>query len=117
MAICRGLQVANVYLGGTLKQNILDHSRIGGKDIFHKVSFFGELEELYGKAGFVNSAHHQCILKPGRDIQITASGEDGVIEGFYRKNIHAYQFHPERLCLNQTDGERIFSAFYKKYFD
>ena len=116
MAICRGLQIANVYLGGTLVQNVLGHSQIGGEDVFHKVAFFGELQTLYGESGFVNSAHHQCVGKLGRGAIVTAMGDNGVIEGFSRERLHAYQFHPERLCLNSTDGRKIFSAFYGKYF-
>ena len=116
MAICRGLQIANVYLGGTLVQNVLGHSRIGGEDVFHKVCFYGELQTIYGEAGFVNSAHHQCIGKLGRGATITAASDEGIVEGFSCRSLHSYQFHPERLCLNKTDGEKIFSAFYERFF-
>ena len=116
MAICRGLQLANVYLGGTLRQNVTGHDRVGGKDVFHKAEFYGELEKLFGYSGYINSAHHQCTEKLGRGITVTAVSEDGVVEGFSCKNLHAYQFHPERLCLRRTNGGKIFSAFYKKYF-
>lgn len=115
IAVCRGLQVVNVYFGGTLEQNVFGHSQINGEDVFHRVKLFGFLSEIYGDTALVNSAHHQTVSEVGEGLFVTAIGEDGVIEGLSRKNLIAFQFHPERLSRN-IDGSKIFSRFYSDNF-
>ena len=116
IAICRGLQVVNVYFGGTLRQHEKSHSQIGGEDIFHEVKLFGSLKNLYGDKAIVNSAHHQTVAVVGDGLSVTALAKDGVVEGLSRKNLVAFQFHPERLS-GITDGSKIFSKFYSDNFD
>ena len=87
LAICRGLQVLNVFLGGTLIPHI---PALSGKlphkdqqDVYHSVSISPD-SQLFRITGtsheMVNSSHHQAIEKPGSGLQITASSEDGIIE-------------------------------------
>ena len=116
LAICRGAQIANVYFGGTLKQNVEGHSRVNDKDSYHTVEFLNGLSSVFGKTGTVNSAHHQSVKRLGYGLKVTAFSRDGVIEGFEAPCLHAFQFHPERLSLPNADGGKIFRKFYNDYF-
>jgi len=108
LAICYGCQLLNVYLGGTLIQDVrsetgttLAHrkkdvtpeaarpggpARLGGPtdDPRHAAQFEPD-SRLAGIAGGVtaeiNSSHHQAIEKPGKDLRVTAHAPDGIIEG------------------------------------
>src|SRR4051794_30127822 len=65
LAICRGLQLLNVHLGGTLHQHLAAHP-IGGDGV-HEVRFTGDgtLRGIYGPRCPVNSLHHQSVATPG----------------------------------------------------
>jgi len=92
MGICRGMQVINVYFGGTLIQDIDGHgSKANGEDSFHMV-------ELEGKHVEANSSHHQVIDDLGENLTVTAKSPDGIIEAFSHNSlpVMAYQWHPER---------------------
>ncbi len=111
--ICRGLQIMNVFFGGTLIQDIPSQipSAIHHRDIdkydgyFHGVEFVagGLFEALHTqkKGGEVNSIHHQGIKQLGKGLQVEARcSEDGLIEGFVHEegpkgSIMAVQWHPE----------------------
>lgn len=109
LGICRGLQLINVYKGGTLyldngesKNEI--HKR-GTEDKKHQVqvaknSFFYSI--VKEESGEVNSSHHQSIEKLGTDLKAVAHSEDGVIEVIESTNpeeqfLLAVQWHPERM--------------------
>jgi putative glutamine amidotransferase len=91
LGICRGMQLINVYFGGTLIQHIDGHGEIDGKDSLHTV-------EMNGKHVEVNSAHHQVVGDLGEGLEVTAKSPDGIIEAFKHDYlpIVAYQWHPER---------------------
>ena len=101
LGICRGLQVLNVYFGGTLLQNIPGHSQTEvGLDRLHKtVTADSFLKSLYGKEQIVNSAHHQAVERLGRGLRAVQWSADGMIEAVEHKTlpIWAVQWHPERL--------------------
>jgi putative glutamine amidotransferase len=98
LAICYGAQTLNVFLGGTLVQDIpselpnaLRHSKnVNGEvmpapsqDPVHalQIQAGSKLAELSGAAeNRVNTSHHQAILAPGRGLRVTAKAPDGVIE-------------------------------------
>ncbi len=101
LAICYGIQSLNVYLGGTLVQDIaselgtnLKHDwegpKSGDPEPFHLVQLEPEsrLAQLAGPAGGgtsapeaqVNSSHHQAVQRPGRNLRVVACAPDGVIE-------------------------------------
>lgn len=105
LGICRGCQVANVYLGGTLHQHLPDaydpvlwHSgNITGR---HKAEVLPDslLSQLIGAGeAAVNSSHHQAIAEPGQGLRIVAKAPDGVIEAAEGENILLLQWHPERM--------------------
>ena len=107
LGICRGLQILNVYFGGTLKQDIPNHKN---KD--HKIYIKNGniIFDFYGNEMVVNSIHHQCIDILGKNLIVLANSEDGVIEAIMHENqkIIGTQFHPEKM----DNGENIFKLFY-----
>ena len=111
IGICRGLQVINIYFGGTLFQDIKGHSQQFNKDTLHNVfcNPKGLLYKYCGNFCQVNSAHHQSIKHLANNFAIDCISEQGIIEGIFHNTlpILAYQFHPERLnnkkvlnCIN-----------------
>ena len=120
LGICRGMQVLNVALGGTLIQHVDGHSGLHGQDNLHPTAAApgSFLVRLYGRSFVVNTAHHQALGELGeglRPIQWTA---DGVIEGVAHMRLPAWgvQWHPERLedggrVLDTVDGQKVFAFF------
>ena len=103
IGICRGLQVLNVYFGGTLRQHIEGHSQIDGVDRLHAINTApGLLRELYGTRCTVNSAHHQAVLWRLGDGAFRSSparrtGLPVEAVGHRTLPVFAVQWHPERL--------------------
>jgi len=108
LAICRGIQILNVALGGTLYQDLA--SERGGGPIDHtdtaarhalRVEPHSLLHRTLGTAAAsVNSRHHQAIRELAPALRATAWAEDGVIEGVERRDgaaswTLAVQWHPE----------------------
>lgn len=119
-AICRGHQLMNVALGGTLVQDLPPNLKIfhtSGEDAnydrVHPVrSAPGSvLHGLYGPVFSVNSHHHQVVDQLGQDLEVTLRSEAGLIEGMEHKNLPVLcvQFHPERMFGGGTvDGSAMF---------
>ncbi len=114
LGICRGIQVINVALGGTLHQHIPDqttgevaHSRdfesVSLNEPIHDVSVEQNsiLGTLMGSSSVpVNSFHHQAIDKSGKNLWPVASSSDKIIEGIELRNHPFYlgvQWHPELM--------------------
>jgi putative glutamine amidotransferase len=108
--ICRGLQVINVAMGGTLYQdlgkqrNLDNHRVIQGKPVPHHnviLETDSWLHKVIGDTTIrVNSSHHQAIKTVAPGLKITAKSDDGVIEGIESTNsnfVVAVQWHPERM--------------------
>jgi putative glutamine amidotransferase len=114
LGVCRGLQLINVSLNGTLIQDLgvkgdEAHEGVGGVDKAHGVSLLpgSLLREIAGKdGGMVNSAHHQAIDRLGEGLKINCRAGDGTIEGIEwvepdgRPFLLAVQWHPERMYVN-----------------
>ena len=119
LGICRGHQILNIALGGTLLQDIPGHSQIDGKDRVHPVRVLHPfLQKLYGDSFVSNSAHHQAVDRLGAGLTASCVSADGIIEGFVHENgqVIGVQFHPERMAFTHrrpdaADGEPIFRAF------
>lgn len=101
LGICRGMQMLNIFFGGTLIQNLTGHSQREGRDRIHSVRTVpgSRLYGLYGPETPVNSAHHQGVFRPGVGLNIVQRASDGVIEAVEHETlpIVGVQWHPERL--------------------
>jgi putative glutamine amidotransferase len=125
MGICRGIQLINVALGGTLYQNIptqistdIPHRQTEAKNQpSHSVKIFSDtpLMELISKERMTaNSFHHQSIKSLGEGLEVMALADDGIIEAIYRNGenyILGYQWHPERLFDTDADNKALFDDF------
>jgi putative glutamine amidotransferase len=102
LGICRGLQLLNVHLGGSLDQHVVEHSRydISTSTVAHEVEFADGslLASLYGPSRQVNSLHHQVVDRLGDGLTVTARAPDGAIEGLeLGDSVIAVQWHPEMM--------------------
>lgn len=125
LGICRGAQLLNVALGGTLYQDInseipsgISHVQKEPKEApSHTVRVVEgtPLFSLTEKEIIVaNSFHHQAIKKLGRGLLPMAYAEDGIIEAVYsteQRYLRAYQWHPERLFGSDEQNRKIFFDF------
>ncbi len=106
LCVCRGAQLLNIALGGTLVQH-LDSPEHAGWDKprierCHTVRVSGgsRAEALYGSEVPTNSLHHQAVGRLGEGVVVTGTAEDGVVEAFEisgRPEVFAVQWHPEML--------------------
>lgn len=108
LCICRGVQVANVFFGGTLHQDVPPHAGFDQPDAHvHEVEFdkASVLGGLYGATTKVNSLHHQAIDAVGDGIKVVGTAEDGTIEAIESDamNLVGVQWHPEMLPSAPTD--------------
>ena len=111
LGICRGMQVINVALGGTLFQDLgAERAALhqGEEDVFHPVRTApgSLLEGLFGENALVNSAHHQGVDRLGEGLVPAAWAPDGTLEGLEHRSlpVAGVQFHPERLPNGGGDG-------------
>jgi putative glutamine amidotransferase len=130
LAICRGHQVLNVALGGSLladlatqKPKAINHRRMDRRnEIVHEVRLTADsiLSKITGVRSLgVNSTHHQAVNRLAEPLQATAVSDDGVVEGLELKPAAArclpfllsVQFHPERLADRYAGHQAIFQAF------
>jgi putative glutamine amidotransferase len=127
LAICRGMQVMNVALGGTLVQDIptqrpstIDHNPSGERsDRVHRVDVEASsrlARALGATLVFTNSSHHQSVDRIGSDLRVTAKSEDDIVEGLESLDaawwMVGVQWHPEELTATAEDCDRrLFGAF------
>ncbi len=102
LGVCRGMQLINTALGGTLWQDQKKEQGVDGHGdgAVHPVSLSPDsmLFRLFGGEILVNSYHHQSVRGLGRELKVTAmSGE--IVEGFEHQYlpVWAVQWHPERM--------------------
>lgn len=122
LCICRGAQILNVCLGGTLYQDIpkdipgaLSHMQKENESLSHTITIEGGsfLEKVYsGKEITVNSFHHQAIKGIGKDLRVTARASDGVIEAVEHETlpIIGVQWHPEISYAFDDASKILFQA-------
>ena len=102
LAICRGSQLMNVILGGSLYQDIPSQlpQAVLHSGARHMIGLEkdGFLATVFGADSLeVNSSHHQCVKDPAPGIKIIARAPDGVVEAWETAQITAVQFHPEYM--------------------
>jgi len=130
LCICRGHQLLNVALGGTLIADIalqrpaaLNHSRSDRKDrIVHEIRCAEEslMRRTTGRSRLgVNSSHHQAVGEIAQVLRATAVSNDGIVESLELTQeargllpyLLAVQFHPERLFRRHAEHLSIFRSF------
>jgi len=111
LGICRGMQIMNVYLEGTLHVDVptagfLEHAETNGQENRHSIQVAPEtlLRSITAQASLtVNSIHHQSIENLGKGLMVSATSPDGVIEAaeWIMKDRMPFlllvQWHPERM--------------------
>jgi len=122
MGICRGFQLINVALGGSLYQDLADaniHTNKTDYYITHEVEAAeGSIyEKFYGKNFPINSSHHQGVKKLACGLKTTLMYK-GIIEGFEHESLPIFgvQFHPERMCFSQKRADTVNGAKIFEYF-
>ena len=124
LAICYGVQSLNVFLGGSLVQDVsselhtkIQHAWTGheGPEPHHQVSLEegSRLAQLAGAhQARVNSSHHQAVLEPGKDLRIASRAPDGVVEAVEwtgdRNWLIGVQWHPERMVAGDELARTLF---------
>jgi len=114
LAICRGLQLLNAVLGGTLEQHIEGHNHRKLRDAHEiRIAPRSRLERILGTPSYmVNSRHHQAAGKIAPGLRLTATAPDGVVEALEvpgKRFALAVQWHPEAR-MDSLDAQ-IFQAF------
>ena len=113
LGICRGMQMFNVALGGTLIPDVqsagfLNHGKNKDSNVDGRHGVLIEPDSIIESiartsSGDVNSSHHQAVDKPGRGLRATVRSVDGLIEGMEwdqregRPFLQLVQWHPERM--------------------
>lgn len=107
LAICRGMQVVNVALGGSLIQD-LPPGTVAHRSAVHAVTTSGRLREITGHDRIdVSSYHHQAVDRLGAGLSVIGRADDGCIEAAEHEagTLLAVQWHPEDLhATNPTDA-------------
>jgi len=129
LAICRGHQILNVALGGTLYLDLpsqrpggIRHRRMDKRcDVVHEVRLTPHslLARITGRKKLgVNSTHHQAVAKVAPPLRVSALSTDSVVEGLELEaggRVHPFlvsvQFHPERMVEHHPEHAAIFAAF------
>lgn len=125
LAICRGCQVLNVALGGTLIQDIPSQIKDPLKHAQKAPTWYATHDIAVQSASLlgsiwdngplkVNSYHHQAIAKVGKGLRIVASAPDGVIEAVEsteHRFVLGVQWHPEHMTEHYPVASRIFAHF------
>jgi len=124
LGICRGAQIIDVALGGTVYQDLgsqypgklIKHHQLapGGQPThFVSVEHDSELFKTIGDNVFVNSRHHQAIKDVPDTLKVVAKAPDGVIEAIENEDatVQAVQWHPENMWQNDSRQLAIFKDF------
>jgi putative glutamine amidotransferase len=125
LAICFGIQSLNVFLGGTLVQDIpseigahIEHEwedDLGAPETFHPIRIDRDsmLARIAGRNEVqVNSSHHQSVLQPGRNLRVVARSDDQVVEAIEWTGdsnwVMGVQWHPERMVEKDALAQALF---------
>jgi len=118
LAICRGHQMLNVALGGTLIQHLdttADH-----RDTMHEVELnhHSHVARAMGTTQpMVHSFHHQAIKQLAADLQVVGTHVDGTIEAVQHTTAHwivGVQWHPEDTAVNDPQQQQLFNELVRQ---
>lgn len=127
LAICRGIQILNVFLGGTLHEHLPETF---GEDVLHRmpprvacnhhVDILPDtrLDSIIGETAIeIVSWHHQSLKEIAEDLSVTARSRDGVIEGIEMAShpwLVGVQWHPELSAAEDPLQQRLFDALIER---
>lgn len=118
LAICRGEQLINVALGGTLHQHVEGHIQKTPREVTEhpiKVLEGSLLHKIIGETDiYANTLHHQCVCDLADGLVCNAVSSDGYIEAYHHANHRfclAVQWHPECFYEKAESSSKIFKAF------
>lgn len=126
LGVCRGMQLLNVVLGGSLYQDIasqrpdaLEHRRrdLPRTALTHSVTIEAGsiMERVLGtRVLHINSLHHQAVRDPGKGVYISGRAEDGIAELMEvpgHRFLLGVQGHPEEIYGQVEPFSRLFQAF------
>lgn len=126
LAICRGMQILNVYFGGTLYQDLpsevnLNHSTQKPYDKYdHEIEIVsgGIFEKITNEVRLnVNTIHHQAVKELGYNLKVEAKSLDGIIEAISvndKKFMFGVQYHPDFLFEFDKVSNDIIKYFKSK---
>ena len=123
LGICRGLQILNVALGGTLYQDLqtqcegvfLHDQKMQRYETSHTIRIEPDsvLYRCMGKETLeVNSLHHQAIKTVAPELRVTAVAPDGTVEAVEHRtapHVFAVQYHPEELFSHHPEHGSLFA--------
>ncbi len=116
LGICRGLQMLNVALGGTLAPDVPGHRHPDPFALAHSIAWEGE-GQLVGLMARdcrqVNSTHHQALARVAPALRVAGRANDGVIEAAEKPEARfcvGVQFHPERLTEKMPACRQLFAT-------
>ncbi|PWT74527.1 MAG: hypothetical protein C5B59_10940 [Bacteroidetes bacterium] len=122
LAICRGFQLVNCILGGSLIQDLGENQNLIHNSEYKDLNPSTKIDKAHGvsiiegtmlknitgvERSVVNSAHHQAIDRVADELRINCISDDGVVEGLERKEnannpfLLSVQWHPERMSRFQ----------------
>ena len=128
LGICRGCQLVNVALGGSLIQDIpvqMPHTishfpkGIQNYEPYHNITILPDESRIFSifKNSIIrtNSFHHQAVKKPASRLRVTAQASDGIVEALEGTDldwyVHCLQFHPEMMFEKHHEFLGIFTDF------
>jgi putative glutamine amidotransferase len=117
LAICRGMQLFNVFHGGSLIQHLDSHD---SPDALHSIQVVrnSRLATIVGEGEHaVNSRHHQAVAHVGDGLIVSARSSDALMEALERPGqafALAVQWHPEDRILVSATDRKLFEALAKK---
>lgn len=118
LAICRGHQVLNVALGGSLIQHL--DSTVEHRDTMHEVQMVpGSLPALAmgTHSPLVHSFHHQAIDRVASDLEVVGTFHDGTIEAVQHKTakwVVGVQWHPEDTAAEDAPNQGLFNELVRQ---
>ncbi len=129
LGICRGLQLANVFFGGTLIPDLEEagyrshRSKLDTMECSHAINIVEEDSMLMRiskvHSGDVNSSHHQAVNTLGKGLRVIARSDDGIAEAIEMENNQKQffllvQWHPERVIeKDHPFAKNILQAFFR----
>lgn len=111
LAICRGFQVVNVALGGTLEQDM----QVPHRDLVHDVNVDGAVAAITGPKVTASCWHHQRVERLADGLRVLSTDGDGTIEAADMPSAKGWfiglQWHPEDTAAEDGDQAALFGKF------